>query len=77
MSGSVGLLESGPAILLDRREAMRIKITNKKPIAFENTVGGLKELIKKLEKENIPDDAQVYFRNPRIAEFMWSSLDDN
>lgn len=56
---------------------MRIKITNKKPIAFEDTVRGLKELLKKLEEENIPDDAQVFFRSPRIAEFLWSSLDDS
>lgn len=55
---------------------MRIKVTNKKPIPFEDTVKGLKELLKKVEEENIPETAQVYFRSPRVAEFLWSSLDD-
>ena len=55
---------------------MRIKITNKKPFVFEDTIKGLKILVEKLEEAGIPDDAQIYFRTHRLAEVMWSSLDD-
>lgn len=56
---------------------MRVKVTNKKLITFKDSLQGLKELIQKAEENDIPEDAQVYFRSPRVAEFMWSSLDDS
>lgn len=55
---------------------MRIKITNKKPFAFEDTVKGLEELVEKLKEADIPGDAQIYFRTHRLVEVMWSSLGD-
>jgi hypothetical protein len=62
---------------LDGRRTVRVRITNKVPIPFEDTVKGLQELLRKVEERKIPENAQVYFRGQRIAEFMWSSLDDN
>lgn len=56
---------------------MRVKVQNKIQFPYDNTLRGLKDLVKKIEESNIPDDAYVYFRGTRTIEIMWRASDDS
>ena len=51
----------------------RIKVTNKLPIGYKRTVGGLFDLVDKIREVGIPHDAIVDWRNYNLAEFTWSA----
>jgi hypothetical protein len=54
----------------------RIKIQNKKVIAYQRTVGGLFQLTEKIREYGLPEDATVDWRQWALAEFCWSNQDD-
>jgi hypothetical protein len=54
----------------------RIKIQNKKPIVYQRTLSGLKELVTKAENYDIPENAQIDWREWNVAEFLWSAVDE-
>lgn len=54
----------------------RIKITNKLPLGYHRTAGGLIDLVEKMRQIGIPKDASVDWRGYNLAEFTWSAYQD-